>query len=404
MIAFRPEQPLHLLLSAVIAAVLLPNPVLPPTAGLLLADEVPQALIVVIGAEGTSEFGIQFQTWGQRWCDAAKRGGCVVTLIGKSPDAALTDSEPTDEPVVDPGPEPEPGQEPGQEPGVDSDLTQLQQAISRYGSIATTEPLWIVLIGHGTSDGRQVSFGLRGPDITADSLAATCQAVVRPVALINCSSCSAPFLNALSGPDRVIVTATKDANQIQYSRFGDAMSQAISGLDADIDRDGQTSLLEAWLFASRRTAEFYTAEGRLATEHSLLDDNADQRGTRAELFEGIRPKADAQPAAAQQSAVVDGQLAARWCLVRSDAEKKLTTEQRQQRDDLESRLEELRLRRATLEESEFLDQLEEILVPLARIYEESDSKAPTAEEESPLPDEEPSGDEAESSNAVNSVS
>lgn len=398
MIAFRPEQTPRLLLSAVIAAVLLPNAALPPNAGLLQADEVPQAVIVVIGAEGMPEFGIQFQTWGQRWCDAAERGGCAVTLIGMSPDNVMPDSEPMAEPDVDSELSSRPDSD------SDSDLAQLQQAISRYGSIVTTEPLWIVLIGHGTSDGRQVSFGLRGPDITAESLAATCQAVVRPIALINCSSCSAPFLNALSGPDRVIVTATKDANQIQYSRFGDAMSQAISGLDADINRDGQTSLLEAWLFASRRTAEFYTAEGRLATEHSLLDDNADQRGTRAELFEGIRPGADAQPAAAQQSAVIDGQLAARWYLVRSDAEKMLTTEQRQQRDDLESRLEELRLRRSTLKESEFLDQLEEILVPLARIYEESDTTAPTAEEESTLPEEAPSSDEAEASSAVDSVS
>ena len=79
----------------------------------------------------------------------------------------------------------------------------------------------------------------------------------------------------ISGPGRCVVTATKDGNQLQYSRFGDFMSTAIAGLEADIDRDGQTSLLEAWLYAARRTAQFYTTEGRLATEHSLLDDNGE---------------------------------------------------------------------------------------------------------------------------------
>jgi len=37
---------------------------------------------------------------------------------------------------------------------------------------------------------------------------------------------------------------------------------------ADLDKDGQTSLLEALLMASRRVAEFYETEGRLANRTS----------------------------------------------------------------------------------------------------------------------------------------
>ncbi len=44
---------------------------------------------------------------------------------------------------------------------------------------------------------------------------------------------------------------------------------------ADLDKDGQVSLLEAFLIASRRTLEFYKVEGRIATEHALIDDNGD---------------------------------------------------------------------------------------------------------------------------------
>jgi hypothetical protein len=44
-------------------------------------------------------------------------------------------------------------------------------------------------------------------------------------------------------------------------------------------------------------AEFYEADGRLATEHALLDDNGDSLGTPADFFRGdgvfVQPKWDA---------------------------------------------------------------------------------------------------------------
>lgn len=322
------------------------------------AEKVPdkQSVIVVVGAEGTPEFGERFRVWAERWKESADRAGAEVTMIGLDSLAAETSA---------------------------TDRDQLQAAISQYGSAANAEPLWLILMGHGTWDNKTASFSLRGPDISAAALAELCATVQRPMNIINCSSCSSPFLNALSGDNRVIVTATKDGNQVQYSRFGDYMSQAVAGLDADIDRDGQTSLLEAWLFAARRTAEFYAGEGRLATEHSLLDDTGDQRGTRSEIFDGFRVKEGVT-----SSAPLDGQLAARRHLIRSADERLLTPEQRQVRDDLETRLEELRLRRNELPEAEYLNQLEEILLPLAKLYE---SLAPaTKSTPEPEPKAEPS--------------
>jgi hypothetical protein len=200
----------------------------------------------------------------------------------------------------------------------ETDVAELLNAIETLSSSKSSEPLWLVYIGHGTFDGRTASWNLQGPDITAEQLATTCQNLQRPLATVICSSCSAPFINTLSGPDRIVVTATKDGNQIQYSRFGDAMSTAISTLEADINRDGQTSLLEAWLFASRRTAEFYKTEGRLATEHSLIDDNGDGKGVRSELYVGDRVAENAE-----NPELIDGRNAARWHFVRSDDERRL---------------------------------------------------------------------------------
>lgn len=325
-----------------------------------------QELILVRGAAGLPEYDREFQLWSERWEDAAERGGIPVIRIGdttseessaaRSPDNASATSAD------------------GLNSDAETDLQRLSNAITIAGRKETAEPLWIVYIGHGTFDGRSAHWNLRGPDISAEGLQELCQSLRRPAAFIICASCSAPFLNALSGPDRVVVTATKDGNQIQYSRFGSAFSDAISGMDADINRDGQVSLLEAWLFASRRTADFYRTEGRLATEHSLLDDNGDGRGVRAEIYEG-----DEISEAAKTPEEIDGTRAAKWHFIRSDEEKRLSPEQRAQRDELESRLTALRRRRNDLPDTVYLEHLEQILIPLAELYQAGEARGDSEE-------------------------
>ena len=299
----------------------------------LASEPAKQLLIVIVGAPGTEEYRTRFDSWAMRWKVAADRADADCTMIGTAADST-------------------------------PDLDRLTTVINESVSVETTEPLWLVFIGHGTFDGRTASLNLNGPDISAEKLARLLLPAKRPLAFIACASCSAPLLNALSAPNRVLISATKDGNQIQYSRFGDAMSQAIGGLDADINRDGQTSLLEAWLFASRRTAEYYATEGRLATEHALLDDNGDHKGTRAEAYEADRLRTNIENADQ-----LDGSTAARWYFIRSEEERRFTPEQRQIRDDLERQLEELRQRRDSMAETEYLLQLEKLLVPLARLYE-----------------------------------
>lgn len=316
------------------------------------SPESSQQLILVIGAPGTEEYATNFNTWAARWEEAAQRAAMKCTVIGKrhseSSASATSGGSPAAVAAI----------------SDETDAAKIVQAIESLSTSKSSEPLWIVYLGHGTFDGRTASWNLHGPDITAEELATACQKLQRPLATVVCSSCSAPFINVLSGPERVVITATKDGNQIQYSRFGDAMSTAISTLEADINRDGQTSLLEAWLFASRRTAEFYKTEGRLATEHALIDDNADGKGVRSELYVGDRIAENAE-----NPEVIDGRNAARWHFVRSDDERRLSLEQREKRDALEAQLEQLRKQKNSLPEEEYLKQLEAIVVPLAEIYE-----------------------------------
>jgi hypothetical protein len=222
-----------------------------------------------------------------------------------------------------------------------------------------------VFIGHGTFDGRSAKFNLRGPDISADDLAATLKPCKRPLAVIQCASASGPFLNALSAPGRVIITATRSGYEVNATRFGNYFARAVADPAADLDKDGQTSLLEAFLMASRQVDDFYKEAGRLATEHALLDDNGDGLGTPADWFRGVR--------AVQKAAdgkTVDGIRAHQMFLVRSATEQELSPALRARRDELESQLSALRDRKSQMKEDDYYNHLERILVEMAKLYDQ----------------------------------
>ena len=156
-------------------------------------------------------------------------------------------------------------------------------------------------------------------------------------------SSSGAFLAPLSLPGRVLLTGTKSGSERNYARFGGYLSEAISNPSADFDKDGQTSLLEAWLAAAEGVAKFYETEGRLATEHSLLEDNGDGKGTPADFFRGNKAVKKAK-----DGTVPDGLAARHLYLVPSAEERALSPETRVRRNALESELSDLQKQRATL--------------------------------------------------------
>ena len=298
-------------------------------------------VIVVVGAPGADENGRQFREWADRWQQAAARGKAQCTVIG------LAESE-------------------------EEDRQLLQRSLS-VGAEDVAAPLWLVLIGHGTFDGKTARFNLRGPDVSAHELAEWLEPLERPLAIVNCASSSGPFIHELSAPNRVVVAATKSGFEHNFARFGDYLSRAMANPQADLDKDEQTSLLEAFLLASAGVQEFYASEARLATEHALLDDNGDKLGTPADWFHGVRAIKTAKDGAAP-----DGQRAARLQLVHSGREMNLPPEVRDERDRLEQRLAELRDQKGNTPEEDYFRQLEGLLVKMARLYEPFDQPAEPA--------------------------
>jgi hypothetical protein len=172
------------------------------------------------------------------------------------------------------------------------------------------------------------------------------------------------------------VTATRSGSEQSYAYFGDHFSRAVGDATADLDKDDQVSLLEAYLAASKQVEEFYKQEGRLATEHALLDDTADGLGTPAAWFRGVRATK-----AAKDGAEIDGLRASQIHLVSSASESSLTPEQRARRDELEAAVEDLRHKKRGIDEAAYFAEMEKLLVELARIYAEEepprlDSAAP----------------------------
>lgn len=289
-------------------------------------------MIVVIGAGGTDEYSKTFTEWSENWSLAAQKAKYDFRLIGSEAESG------------------------------DNDRDQLKQEIEQ-SIVSAKTPLWIVLIGHGTSDRDVTKFNLRGKDVSGEELKSWLASCERPLIVVNSFSSSGALINKLSGDGRVIITATNSGAEMNYSRFGGHLSSAISDPEADLDHDGQVSLLEAYLLASSRVARFYESEARLATEHSLLEDNHDGKGTPAEFFTGIRAETRAK-----DDSIPDGNVAHRYILVPSKDAVRLTPEQTAERDRLETEIDLLRQKKKKLPTEQYYEELEKLMLQMAQLY------------------------------------
>ena len=311
--------------------------------GLVLATTAVErpTVLIVQGAAGDPEYQASFTQWAAQWRSASDKAGARSITIGDAPKAGDTDHD------------------------------RFMKALAQESS-ERAATLWVVMIGHGTFDGREVKFNLRGPDVSGAELADWLKPLARPVVVLACFSGSGPLINRLSRRDRVIVTATKSGTELNVARFGRYLAETTSDPAADLDKDGQVSVLEAFLTASKRTAQSYRDQSRLATEHALLDDNGDGLGTPAEWFQGVRAIRRAK-----NDAPLDGLRAGQIVLVPSDRERNLPVEVRRRRDALELELGQLRDQKSKIPEPIYYSRLEKLLLELGRLYEQANALAPS---------------------------
>ena len=298
------------------------------------------SVILVIGAAGEEQYDDLFEAWSRQWETGAIGGGKALYLVGPN----SLDSE-------------------------TSVLSELEEIINKQDRKSLHE-LWVIFLGHGQYDGRKGKFNLVGPDLAADQLKDWLSDFERPLVLSFCFSASAPFLAELARPGVTIVSATKSGNENNFSRFGRYFAASIGDLSADLDKDGQVSVLEAFLMGSRRLEEYYLEEGLLATEHPILDDNGDGKGVGADWFKGVRPEKQAT-----DGSLVDGARAKQIHLMATSLEQRMPVAMRVKRDELEIAIEKLYGRKAGMEKSDYLKALERLLVEIAELYKKADALA-----------------------------
>ncbi len=293
----------------------------------------PATVIAIAGAPGEPEFAPDIALQLDAWAKVSAQAGAKHIAIGR------------------------------EESGAPSDRERIKAALAAEEKTGAAE-LWIVLIGHGTFDGKEAKLNLRGPDLAASELAEWLKPFQRPLAIVDTTSSSAPFLAKLAAPRRVIISATRSGTEHNYARFGKFLAEALADPKSDLDKDGQISLLESFLSASHRTNEFYKTENRLATEHALIDDNGDGLGTPAEWFRGVLATKRTRDGAA-----LDGPRAHQFHLVRSAVEQQLAPEVRARRDQIELDIAALRAKKEKLTEAKYFQELEKLLLELAALYE-----------------------------------
>ena len=213
--------------------------------------------------------------------------------------------------------------------------------------------LFLFLIGHGSFDGKESKFNLVGPDLSASEYNALLSSLpTRRVVVFNMASASGEFVKSLSAKGRIVITATRSGQETNATRFAGFFIAALNATDADTDQDGHISVLEAFVYANRLTADFYTRGGRLATEHALLEDNGDGVGReKAEAGEGLLARATYLDSLSVDEA----------------AATVATARLLKERTRLEAEIEQLIARKSSMAEAEYEATLERLFVELAKV-------------------------------------
>jgi len=296
-------------------------------------------LVVIVGAAGDEVYEEVFHNWALQLVTAA------TGQLGLAP-----------QDVVYLGPDPARDTE---HIAARSGREEIEQTLGQLADEAGTDDrVIIVLIGHGTGEGEQSRFNIPGRDLNALEYDALLDRfATQQIGFVNTASASGDFATVLAGPNRVIVTATRDAFQNNQTVFPRFFVEAFSSGESDLDKDGRISLLEAYTYAAREVKRFYEDDGRMLTETCQLEDNGDGEAT----HEPTGGEVDGSMAALLY---VDNPLAAMTEEGAAPADPELVRLYEEQRQ-LRVRIEELKALKATMDPELYDNELEKLLVELA---------------------------------------
>jgi hypothetical protein len=245
--------------------------------------------------------------------------------------------------------------------GPQGTAANVRAAIAEFKKRLTRDDLLVlILLGHGTYDGDVAKFNLVGPDLTAAEWGKLLAGIDGRLVVVNTTEASFPFLEELSAPNRVVITATHSAAQKYATVFPEYFVKAMSEASSDLDKNGRTSIFEVFAAASLAVKQHFEQRGQLMTEHALLDDNGDRVGRESE--------APGPDGALARTLYLDALGA-----VAADNPEVANLVKRQR--ELEVAAEELKLKRDSMPEAEWQAEYEKLMLELARVSREIRQKS-----------------------------
>lgn len=246
--------------------------------------------------------------------------------------------------------------------GNDATRAHMTEVLGKVASQAKPDDDFVlILIGHGSYDGVEYKFNLVGPDISAADLAALCDHIAAKRQLIvNTTSASGGSVPALEKRGRCVIAATKSGTEKNATVFARYWVEALHDPEADLDKNGAVSALEAFQYATKKTAAFYDAQKRLATEHAVFDDTGHQDPVR-------------EPA----TATGEGQLLSSFTLIRLGATQKAYNDPAKrallaQKEELERKIDTLKYQKLAMSQDDYKNQLTAALLELAKVQDQLD--------------------------------
>ena len=244
--------------------------------------------------------------------------------------------------------------------GAQSTASQLRETMGAVARAAKLEDdFGLILIGHGSFDGVEYKFNLVGPDITAGEIAAMCDRIAaRRQLVVDTTSASGGAVQALERPGRAVIAATKSGTEKNATVFARYWVEALQDPTADTDKSDSISAMEAFSYATKKTAAFYDSQKRLATEHAVFDDAG--RG------EPVREATGGQ-----------GQLMSNFTLLRLGASQQAANDPEKRallakKEELEQKIDTLKYQKAAMAPADYKSQLTEALLELAKVQGELD--------------------------------
>ena len=223
------------------------------------------------------------------------------------------------------------------------------------------DDLVLTLIGHGSFDGVEYKFNLPGPDVSASELAAWCDRIpAKRQLIVNTTSASGGSVAALARSGRALISATKSGTEKNATVFARYWVEALRDPTSDVNKNDAISAIEAFNYATAKTAAFYDSQKRLATEHAVFEDTGKNEGVRAASTE-----------------TGEGLFLSNFTLIRLGSEQKAFADPAKRellakKEELEQKIDMLKYQKSAMAPDDYQQQLTEALVELAKVQEAID--------------------------------